>query len=225
MYSLQVPSLESLGGASIFFEADEGRRVRHLAVHAEVMGTISQQLAADVEHYKAEGDDPWNAHLMLLPEFHLLETLTIVGVSKAQFNPEMYKTLCARAKDEELWGWNIPKMRYVIDTPEGYIVEEIEDESDKKGEKDSKKDASAAANSGDVASDPAADAATDAAAQLSAESAQSVAELIEDDGSMKGDDAAFDLKDVRIVAVLAMTDDVKDINVADAALEATTMDA
>jgi hypothetical protein len=114
---IEGTSLDALAGVAIHFEATDGREVQHLAVHANVMQVISDQLEADVEFFEREGDSLWDAHLMVLPEFHNLELLTVVGPDDgtALMKYSMYCEMCERAKDEELGMWSMPLLGYIIE--------------------------------------------------------------------------------------------------------------
>jgi hypothetical protein len=116
-HSLAMPTIESAASAASLFEAAEGLEVKNLAIHSGLMEVLSRQLADDVAFYENEGESLWNAHLLVIPEFHNLEHLTIVGPIES-FDPDMYEEICERAKDEELF-WAMPEI--------GYIIEEIDD--------------------------------------------------------------------------------------------------
>ena len=91
--------------------------MKHLAVHHELMQYLSEQLAVDVEVLENEGADLWEAHLVLLPEFHHLRLLSVVGDHRGFITDEayaMYEEMCERARDEELGNWRMPQIGYII---------------------------------------------------------------------------------------------------------------
>lgn len=111
-------NIESLAYLIVHFDDDEAEGVKHLAMDYKVMVALSAQLAADVGRIEEEDGNPWDAQLILIPEFHHLEKLTINMNNNGGFKGrifdshdfEMLVEMCERARDEELGNWNMPVM-------------------------------------------------------------------------------------------------------------------
>lgn len=237
MYSLLVPSVKSMKGAAIFFEADEGKEVRHLAIHAEVMDIMADDLAEELESPEVRAGDTWAAHLAVLPDFRKLDTLTVVGDLDTEFKLEMYNILCERAKEEEMMlGWSTPRIRFAIEALQGYVIEEIQDNvganlapyptnNDIFGPTNNIFDTTTNTAAG-PSTNNATDSAVGAVVESDAESdVEPVVELVAEASNAGDDNANSEQKGLAIVAAVDMIENIEDINDLGAALEATSLGA
>jgi hypothetical protein len=91
----------------------EGRWVTQLALHAELMDALFQQLVDDLSFYQNEGLDMGIARVLVLPEFTNLTTLAIAGRVEA-LEPAMYEAMCGRVAAQHA-GWRAPRIDYIVE--------------------------------------------------------------------------------------------------------------